>query len=84
MAISVYGAAVNVGILLSTRIKETTGDLDDPTSTKHLARMLCDIRTGEVREAKAHRWLGYVQGVLVAKEIATLEEMKKANFDAKI
>lgn len=35
------------------------------TSLPHLAWMLQEIREGKVREDKAHRWLGFVQGVLI-------------------
>lgn len=31
------------------------------------------------RKEKANRWLGFIQGVLWAKEIYTIEEMKEHN-----
>ena len=47
----------------------------------HVLWMLCKIpefiEAG--REEKANRWLGFVQGVLWAKEIYTIEEMKEHN-----
>lgn len=45
----------------------------------HLWEMTKKIESGEVEGEKAHRWLGYIQGVLVAMQISTLEEMKKMN-----
>lgn len=35
---------------------------------------------GAGRAEKANRWLGYVQGVMAAKDWATLEELKRANM----
>ena len=40
------------------------------------------IESGEVTGEKAHRWLGYLQGVLVATGGTSLEEMKMVNLRA--
>ncbi len=53
------------------------GDLNDPVSLKHLNWMLCQICTGPVSGGKAQRWIGYVQGVLVAKGHMTLDELNE-------
>lgn len=47
----------------------------------HVIWMLEGISRGYVQHDKGHRWLGYVQGILVQKKIFTLEEMKKVNKD---
>lgn len=48
---------------------------------KHLLYMLWKIPhfIEEGRKEKANRWLGFVQGVLWAKDIYTIEEMKEHN-----
>lgn len=48
----------------------------------HLHYMIDEIEAGRVAGEKAHRWLGYLQGVLVAFGAATLEEMKETNLQA--
>lgn len=45
----------------------------------HLKNMLIKIISGDVTDKKAHRWLGYVQGVVVFRAGATLEELKNLN-----
>lgn len=44
----------------------------------HLNSMLERVQPN-FSEAKTGRWLGYMQGVLVANGVATLEEMKELN-----
>ena len=40
----------------------------DKTSDKHLVWMLNEIKNSTTQsETKKHRWLGYVQGIMVAK-----------------
>lgn len=48
----------------------------------HLRYMIEEIESGRVAGEKSHRWLGYLQGVLVATGAATLEEVKLTNFKA--
>lgn len=47
----------------------------------HLIFMLNSIIDGEVKDDKAHRWIGYVQGCLVFSDTSTVEEMKEINFN---
>lgn len=48
----------------------------------HLHYMISEIESGRVVGEKSHRWLGFLQGVLVACGAATLEQMKLTNFEA--
>jgi hypothetical protein len=54
----------------------------EPTSARHLLWMLDNAASFHAanRSEKANRWLGYVQGVLVAKGWATLDQCKQANM----
>lgn len=45
----------------------------------HLQSMLMKIMLNDVAGEKAHRWLGYVQGIVALREGATLEELKALN-----
>lgn len=60
---------------------EPCRDEAHPTEPWHLAWMLDEIPklAAQQRFDKAHRWLGYVQGVLAASGIR-LEELKRANM----
>jgi len=55
-------------------------ELGDKTSKPHLRYMIWEIIEGRVTGRKAHRWLGYVQGVLVHAGRVTVEQMKKLNL----
>ena len=46
---------------------------------EHLFWMLDQIDEGKVYGEKAHRWIGYIQGVLVSRHVTTVEEMKEMN-----
>ena len=48
-------------------------------TVRHATWMLKKISKGKMEETKAHRWLGYAQGVLVIYSVFTLEQMKKVN-----
>jgi hypothetical protein len=48
-------------------------------SVEHAAWMLYEIINGTVSGRKAHRWLGYAQGILVMSGRLTLEQAKLAN-----
>ena len=52
---------------------------NDSYGKNHLHYMLSKIVSGEISGTKAHRWLGYVQGVIVFSDGATLEQLKKLN-----
>jgi hypothetical protein len=71
-------------ILLKSRnpTGEARRDEDQPTFPHHLAWMLMQAALfyAEGRTDNANRWLGYVQGVLCALHMATLDELKRANM----
>lgn len=48
----------------------------------HAIWMLEGIRDGYIQHEKGHRWLGYAQGLLVAHEVLTLDEVKGINKSA--
>lgn len=50
----------------------------------HLHEMVSKITCGEVSGEKAHRWLGYLQGVVVVGGGANLEQVKMINKGSKI
>ncbi len=64
------------------RCKPMGSNERDETSIEHLTEMLDAIESGKVNGEKAHRWLGWVQGVVCCRGGATLEEMKAVNFAA--
>jgi hypothetical protein len=51
----------------------------EATDTTHLLDMITAIEEGKVTGEKAHRWLGWIQGVVCCRGGATLEEMKEIN-----
>lgn len=51
-------------------------DLSDPLSDGHLLWMLDEIPTLE--ETKQHRWLGFIQGVVTARGLATVQQQADA------
>lgn len=51
-------------------------------SVDHLHQMLDQIESGQVTGEKAQRWLGWIQGVLVARGIGTFEQMRTMNAEA--
>jgi hypothetical protein len=53
-----------------------SGDGDGP---EHASWMLHEIVNQRIAGRKAHRWLGYAQGILVAADWLTLEQAKLAN-----
>lgn len=61
---------------------ETLSDTQPAANRSHLNFMIDEIVSGRVAGEKSHRWLGYMQGVLVATGSATLEEMKSVNIEA--
>jgi hypothetical protein len=53
---------------------------EEGTDMAHLDSMYRRMEEGEhFSEGKLGRWLGYAQGVLVAHQCCTLEEMKELN-----
>ncbi len=57
-------------------------DTDHASSPGHVAWMLvqCIHFRRTLKGEKAHRWLGFVQGCLLAHRHATLDELKLANM----
>lgn len=53
-------------------------DNEGPCSIYHFEDMYSRI-TADFSQAKLGRWLGYIQGVLCARGIVTLEELKRLN-----
>lgn len=47
---------------------------NNPTSVYHLVWMLHELGSSEMSETKKHRWLGYIQGCMVMKNIITVQE----------
>lgn len=45
----------------------------------HACWMLEGIRDGYVQHEKGHRWLGYAQGLLIARGMLTLDKAKDIN-----
>lgn len=50
----------------------------------HAMWMLRGIAEGYIQHGKAHRWLGYAQGLLVTHGEISLEDAKRLNKEAKI
>lgn len=55
---------------------------DGDAGSHHLFDMVIEIESGRVSGEKGHRWLGYIQGVLVARGLTTVEAMKRMNFES--
>jgi hypothetical protein len=51
-------------------------------TVNHAKWMLNEIKIGNVREEKAHRWLGYAQALLICSHLLTLEKAKEINYNA--
>lgn len=49
-------------------------DSNNPTENSHLVWMLLEIKSGDIQHTKAHRWLGYIQGIMVSKGLITVNE----------
>lgn len=52
---------------------------DSEKHPEHLAWMLDGIIIGYIQHEKAHRWLGFVQGMLVAQGKFSVYELKIVN-----
>ena len=65
-------------------IKSKKGDLLLPvpgrmTDQDHLLWMLEQIDNGSVTGEKAHRWVGYIQGVVVLCRLTEVKDMRTLN-----
>jgi hypothetical protein len=75
-------AAANTRILAFKALPATQSvkQNDDGQGVPHALWMLSLIELGdEVAGEKAHRWLGYAQGLLVTHGVITLEQAKTCN-----
>jgi hypothetical protein len=63
----------------SDEAKKVLSEEHPTTGINHLNYMIDEIVEGGQSEGKANRWLGYLQGVLVATGVATLSQMKDVN-----
>lgn len=75
---------IEAALLLDKRFLTPCAAIQSPNGLghAHLRWMVFKIVHGHV-EGKAEAWLGYIQGVLVATDAATLDEMKMINRLAK-
>ena len=48
----------------------------------HMVWMLQALAAGDITGEKAHRWIGYAQGLAVMLGLGSLEDMKLINKDA--
>ena len=53
---------------------ESSYQTQEYTTFSHLKWMLNEIASGEMDDGKANRWLGFVQGVLVMRNLTTVDE----------
>lgn len=80
-------AAAKIAELYTIILQEKTFDYptqDDPMlSQAHLLSMCDDIRDNykEWSADKSHRWIGYIQGVLTALKIITVDEHRDMTRD---
>lgn len=47
---------------------------ETPTRPSHLLWMLERLERGEMGDLKTHRWLGYIQGVMVSEGLLNVQE----------
>lgn len=55
------------------------GRSENGDTADHACWMLEGIRDGYIQHEKAHRWLGYAQGLLVSHGLLTLDRAKWIN-----
>lgn len=66
------------------RYETILSSVEDPdtseTGASHLLWMLNEIQDGcnDMSETKRHRWLGYIQGVMVMKNLITVDDERNA------
>lgn len=58
-------------------ISSYNGQGPDKTSNKHLCWMLHQISFMSVNDPKAHRWLGFVQGVMACKGLIDVDQERE-------
>lgn len=57
---------------------------DPSLSLEHLIEMLDKLESGEIDGEKGHRWLGWAQCLMCARDVASLEDLKIINKSSKI
>lgn len=78
----VHGAfAVTLQVLVNHRdARDKLGrDPADPCSLTHLGVMRLQMVNETMSEGKLNRWLGYLQGVAVARGLLSLDDVKAIN-----
>lgn len=79
---TIYDKAVkSLEIAKEKDIQSTRKPLTDEDSLAHLSFMVESIENFEEEGKfdKANRWLGYIQGVLVSRGFATVNDFKEVN-----
>lgn len=68
-------------ILIELGVDQALRETDVPGSLKHIRWMLTEIpkQISLGKSEKANRWLGFIQGVLWIKDIASIRELKDDN-----
>lgn len=51
---------------------------DEGDSLDHLLWMVGQLNSSELLTTQKHRWLGYIQGVLIAKHMTTVDAERDA------
>lgn len=62
-----------------TELSEIDASDNEDVSLVHAVWMLNGIILGYIQNDKAHRWLGYVQGIMACHNVATVKQMKEVN-----
>jgi len=79
---------MDVKLAASNTIEAYCGEIavcfcdDEGRGIGHAWWMLNEVKIGGVVGRKAHRWLGYAQGILVQTELAELKTMQDINGKA--
>jgi len=79
---NVTTAARNTLKLLANKDHAVLSPPGQAATIDHLRMMVGKIKSGEVTGEKAHRWLGWIQGVIYTRFTVTLEDMKRVNKEA--
>lgn len=61
--------------LLNAEPKE---DPENPMREGHLTWMLQELQLRRMEQTKKHRWLGYIQGIMVSKGLISVQEEREA------
>lgn len=72
----------SVSTFSSIKSKQDIGRDPLGKSVSHALWMLKRISKGFIVDERAHRWLGYAQGLLVVHGELTLDEVRNINLEA--